>query len=291
MKEKKIILTIAGSDPAGGAGIQTDIRTASDLGLYPCIVVTAITAQNTSEVAGVWGVNDNQLESQIDSLLSDIHPDAVKIGLVASAAALDIIAGKIEEFDLNNVVVDPILSPTLASAQPDQELARKYVERLFPLASLVTPNIPEKDYFESLTGKPFEELCEAFLLKGGHGEGETCFDSLSYHALDKLSSEFQSTSFPTLNNKTQPFMPQDLSPMAEEEYARTLVTREYRHKRIQTSNTHGSGCVLSTAIACFLAKEFHLEKAVETGLKFTYNTLRASADVKFGKGNYGPSLY
>lgn len=290
MKEKKIVLTIAGSDPCGGAGIQSDIRTASRIGLYPCSVITAITAQSTSEVKGVWNVGRIELEAQLDCLLQDISPDAVKIGIIPSTDILDIIVKAIQKYDLNNVVVDPILTPTLSNKEPDRELAEAYISNLFPLAALITPNIPEKDFFESIAEEPFENICNAFLLKGGHGESSICTDKLYYHSLQRMSADFQSTSFPTLNNRTQPFLPQDLSPLAEEEYLNSIVSKEFRHKRIFSTNTHGSGCILSTAIACYLAQEYYLEKAVEYGLKFTYNALKESTDFQLGKGTYGPAL-
>ena len=154
----------------------------------------------------------------------------------------------------------------------------------------LTAYIPEKDFFELIAEEPFENICNAFLLKGGHDESSICTDKLYYHSLQRMSADFQSTSFPTLNNRTQPFLPQDLSPLAEEEYLNSIVSKEFRHKRIFSTNTHGSGCILSTAIACYLAQEYYLEKAVEYGLKFTYNALKESTDFQLGKGTYGPAL-
>ena len=290
MKERKIVLTVAGSDPSGGAGIQADIRTAVKLDTYPCSVITAITAQNTMGVDNIWGIDRLQLEGQLSSVLDDIKPDAVKIGLLSSAVDIDVIVRAIQKYDLINIVVDPVLSPTLNAKEPDRALAEAYVKDLFPLATIVTPNIPEKDFFEKLANSPFGQLCDAYLLKGGHTEGEICEDILFYHSLERTSTDFQSTSFPTLNNRTQPFLPQDMSPLAEEEYYSSVTSRKFRHKRVSTSNTHGSGCVLSTAIACYLAQEYHLEKAVESGLKFTSNALREAAGFKLGRGDYGPAL-
>lgn len=291
MKKKKTILTIAGSDPSGGAGIQADIRAAEQIGLYPCSVVTVLTAQNSEKVFDIWGVEPLKIHAQLECLLDDISPDAVKIGLLNSADALGVIVDAIRKFDLHNIVVDPVLALTLSNGKPNKQLAEAYVSELFPLATLVTPNIPEKEYFEKITDQEFDTLCEAFLLKGGHADNEYCCDRLYYHSLRSNRSDFQSTAFPSLNNRTQPILPQDNSLHPEEEYSRDIVMKEFRAKRISTANTHGSGCVLSTAIACYLAEEYHLEKAVEAGLKFTRNAMRNSAGSKLGRGNYGPTLY
>ena len=291
MKKKNIVLTIAGSDPAGGAGIQADIRTAERIGLYPCSVITALTAQNTSKEAEIWGVEPLKINDQLEWLLEDIHPDAVKIGLITSADALNVIVQAIHKFDLNNIVVDPVMSLTLSSQKPNTKLAEAYIKELFPVATLVTPNLPEKTFFEKISGKNFENLCDAFLLKGGHAEDNECIDKLYFHSLEKGYGDFQSTAFPSLTNKNQPILPQDSSLLKEEECTREIHEKEFKTRRLNTTNTHGSGCVVSTAIACYLAKDYHIEKAVESGLKFTHKSMRDSALFKIGKGNYGPTLY
>lgn len=290
MKDKKVFLSIAGSDPSGGAGIQADIKTAVKIGLYPCSVITAVTAQNTSGVQGIWSVGNDKLKAQLYSVLSDIRPHALKIGLIGSQEAITVLRSIIEQYELTNVVVDPVLSTTLDSRTPDSEFIKLLVTELFPMATLITPNIPEKEIIEKTMGTSLEELCEAFLLKGGHSSGKDCEDILFYNNLATPNQEFQSSAFPSITNSNQPFFPQDSSPLSENEYRRIPVMKKFIHRRLDSENTHGSGCVLSSAVACFLAQGLHLEKAVDRALKFTQEAIKESSSFRLGKGNYGPTL-
>lgn len=248
---KKIILSIAGSDPSGGAGIQADIKVANMLGVYPCAVVSALTAQNTFAVSDVWPVEAYKLEAQLHCLLQDLHPQSVKIGLLPSVELIGIVAKFIKEYNLVNIVVDPILSLSLESFSPVEDLMRAYGEELFPLASVVTPNIPEAEAFEAFFNSPFSDFCQSYLLKGGHSDSDDCSD--------KLFIDGESV-------------------------------REFTHKRVDTNNTHGSGCVLSSAIASFLALGKELEDAVADAIVFTDKCILNSKDKKLGAGNYGPTL-
>lgn len=290
MKSKPVFLSIAGSDPSGGAGIQTDLKTAIKLDVYPCSAITSITAQNTSSVNAVFPLEPTEIRAQLEAVLTDFHPDSLKIGLVSSREAIDVIYAIIKDFKLHNIVLDPIVSPTLKSDEPDLSLCDAMAEYLFPLALLITPNLREKEIFEEATGKKFEDLCEAFLLKGGHGDGDQCVDRLYYYHSESPVESFPSTAFPTINfNHSSLYDQGNLLPQADDGRV-VLKQRDFRHKRIATNNTHGTGCVLSSAIACFLAREYPLEKAVEKGIKFTYDSLEHSANFKFWEGNYGPAL-
>lgn len=245
------MLSIAGSDPSGGAGIQADIKVANLLGVYPCAVVSALTAQNTFAVSEVWPVEADKLEAQLRCLLQDMHPVSVKIGLLPSAELIDVVAKFIREYNLSNIVIDPVLSLSLESFSPVRNLMKAYGEVLFPLASLVTPNIPEVEAFEAFFNSSFSNLCNSFLLKGGHSDNQICCDKL---------------------------------------FIDGKLVREFTHKRINTDNTHGSGCVLSSAIASFLALGKRLEVAVSDAIIFTNKCILNSKDVKLGAGNYGPAL-
>lgn len=290
MKEKKIILTIAGSDPSGGAGIQADLKTAVMLDVYPCSVITVVTAQNGMEFKNSWPVSVDAVKEQLDCVLSDLMPDAVKIGLIQSGELITAIAQKCIEYNLPNIVIDPVISPTLSDGKVDEHLIRSLAEHLFPLATLVTPNIREKDYFESIMGVPFHLLCESYLLKGGHSEGVECIDRLFFRRNIDQSVSMPSSAFPTINhNHSSLFSQESLIPVPEVEEASVFV-EEYVHKRISTDNTHGSGCVLSAAIACFLAQQHSLEEAVRLGIKFIDKAINKSSKIKLGKGNYGPAL-
>lgn len=246
------MLSIAGSDPSGGAGIQADIKVANMLGVYPCAVVSALTAQNSFAVSEVWPVEAHIFGAQLHSLLQDIRPDSIKIGLLPSSELIEIMEMFIREYNLVNIVVDPILSLSLNSFSPVETLMKAYGEKLFPLASVVTPNIPEAEAFEAFFNSSLSFLTNSYLLKGGHSnDDEICCDKL--------------------------FMNGDL-------------VRKYTHKRINTTNTHGSGCVLSSAIASFLALGKRLEDAVADAIIFTDKCILNSKDQKLGVGNYGPAL-
>lgn len=290
MKFKKLFLTIGGNDPSGGAGILADIRTAHSLGLYPCAVVTSITAQNSMNVDGIWPVPINEIEAQLSSIFSDLKICAVKIGLMPTPEIIIKVAAMIEAIDIEYVVVDPVLSPTLNKTPSDSNLIKAYAEVMFPLANLVTPNIPEKNIFEQTTGKKFEDLCNAFLLKGGHAQGKDCIDRLYFHNFSSIELNLPSSAFPTIHhNNSSLFHDSPVVSFDNEDGA--IMERQFIHKRIETSNTHGSGCILSSAIACFLAKGYELYDAVNEAIHFTDRAIQQSAYISFGKGKYGPALY
>lgn len=290
MNTKPIFLSIGGSDPGGGAGIQADIKTSDRLGTYPCSVVTSVTAQNSQTVEGVWEIEPERIGIQLKCVLKDLKPAAAKVGLVCSGEAVKVIADILSEYEVPNIVVDPILSPTLSNGSPDEGLMEAMVNYLFPLAELVTPNIPEKESFEKFMGLPFENLCNSFLLKGGHAKGDECVDILFLRDREGQVFSLPSTAFPTLNFNHSSLFNHDSILPEPDEFIPVLKTEEIRHRRISTQNTHGSGCLLSAAIACELAWGEHLAKAVRTGCRFAYNAIKHSANIRLTVGNYGPSL-
>lgn len=256
-------LTIAGSDPSGGAGIQADLRVAAKLGLYGFSAITAVTAQNSKGVAGCWEIPSGQLEAQLESIFSDFSPSAVKIGFVPNVSVVEHISRFLCRYPVKNIVVDPIISFTLAANERKEEFVEALVDLLFPLATLVTPNLPELEFIEKISGKKISDSAKAWLVKGGHDNlnHDICLDVL----YQKIQEDFSETAF-------------------------EIKKSDYFHSRIETCNTHGSGCVLSSAIACFLAKNFTLEKAVGMGIEFTHEAMDNSKDIKMGKGSYGPAF-
>lgn len=250
----KTALTIAGSDCSGGAGIQADIKTMTMNGVYAMSAVTALTAQNTTGVTGIQESSPEFLEMQLDAVFEDIYPDAVKIGMVASGELIRAIADRLRHYDAGNVVIDPVMVSTSGSALMRNDAVDTLVKELLPLATLVTPNIPEAEVLSgrSITSK--EDMIEAakqigdenhcaVLLKGGHSVND---------ANDLLYAEGRLTWF--------------------------------QGKRIDNPNTHGTGCTLSSAIASNLAKGFSLEESVERAKSYISEALGAMLDLGKGSG-------
>ena len=250
----KTALTIAGSDCSGGAGIQADLKTMTMNGVYAMSVLTALTAQNTTEVRSIMEVTPEFLKEQIDAVFEDIRPDAVKIGMVSAGQLIDVIAERLSYYKAENIVVDPVMAATSGSKLIADEALAILKEKLLPLAAVVTPNIPEA---EILTGRKIEDetdmleaakmISEAYhcavLCKGGHSINDA--NDLLYY-----------------EGKYQWFY----------------------GKRINNSNTHGTGCTLSSAIASNLAKGYRLEEAVEKAKEYISGALAAMLDLGEGNG-------
>lgn len=261
-KRYTTLLTIAGSDSIGGAGIQADIKTCSALGVYAMSVITAVTAQNTRGVASYEAVSPELLEAQLKAVLSDVRPDAVKIGMVPDARSVEIIAEQIGRHKLHNVVVDPVMVSTSGSDLSTSDSVRALRELLFPKADLVTPNIDEASRLADIRIEGTVQMmlaamgiitstrAAAVLVKSGdlRVDGDKTADILSRRGMQPL---------------------------------------EIVHRRVNTRNTHGTGCSLSTAIACGLAKGLPLVEAVETGIGWVVDAIDAGKDFKLGKGR-GP---
>lgn len=255
----KTTLTIAGSDSCGGAGIQADIKTMTANGVYAMSAVTALTAQNTTGVRAIMNVEPEFLGQQLDCVFEDIYPDAVKIGMVSESSLIYVIAEKLKQFGAKNIVVDPVMVATSGARLISEDAVETLKKELFPLADILTPNIPET---EKLTGmkikstddmvKAAEQIAEeyncAVLCKGGHN----------------------------LNDANDLF----------------FKNGEYKWfcgKRIDNPNTHGTGCTLSSAIASNLAKGFDMEIAVERAKEYISGALASMLDLGKGSGplNHG----
>lgn len=253
-------LTIAGSDSGGGAGIQADLKTFSALSCYGMSVITALTAQNTVAVTGIQSVPPDFIGLQIHTVLSDIGADAVKIGMLHSPQVIKAVADSLKEFSLPAIVLDPVMVAKSGDTLLRDDAVAALKSSLIPMATLVTPNLPEASVLLGRTvnsvrqmGDACQELaelgCGAVLLKGGHLEGKDCVDML-----------FESGSG-------------------------TLT--ELTGSRIDTVNSHGTGCTVSSAITAYLARGMVLEDAVHNAKKYITEALTASSGIATGKGQ-GP---
>lgn len=250
----KTALTIAGSDSSGGAGIQADIKTMTVHGVYAMSAITALTAQNTVGVTGIMEVTPEFLGEQLDNIFTDIVPDAVKIGMVSSKGLIEMIADKLAFYQAVNVVVDPVMVATSGAKLISDEAIDTLKERLLPMASLLTPNIPEAEILsgsEIHSAQDMEKAAAAIserygcsvLLKGGH----------------------------QLND-------------ANDLLCRAGSLRWFMGKRIDNPNTHGTGCTLSSAIASNLAKGMEMDEAVSHAKAYLSGALEAMLDLGRGSG-------
>ncbi|SDZ76806.1 bifunctional hydroxymethylpyrimidine kinase/phosphomethylpyrimidine kinase [Acidovorax soli] len=253
------VLSIAGSDSGGGAGIQADLKTFSALGCYGMTAITAITAQNTLGVTDIHGVPPDMLRAQIDAVAQDIGVDAVKIGMLASPEVVRVVAQAIRTHRLPHVVLDPVMVATSGDRLIASETVQVLVNELFPLAEVVTPNLDEAalllgraiDGIDTLEDAAQDLLglgAPAVLLKGGHLKGERVVDLLATQAGQRKRLE---------------------------------------SARIATHNGHGTGCTLSSAMAAFLAQGHALPQAVEKARAYILGAIAAGADVHTGQG-HGP---
>ena len=250
----KTALTIAGSDSSGGAGIQADIKTMLANGVYAMSAITALTAQNTTGVTAILNATPEFLGQEIDSIFTDIRPDAVKIGMVSEAPLIEMIAGKLREYHAQNIVVDPVMVATSGARLISADAIDTLKKQLLPMADILTPNIPET---MELTGQTiaseqdmeiaartiFDRYGCAVLVKGGHqlsDANDLLCDSDGFHW--------------------------------------------FRGHRIRNSNTHGTGCTLSSAIAANLAKGFSLTDSVHRAKIYISGALGAMLDLGAGSG-------
>ncbi|HHE31295.1 MAG TPA: bifunctional hydroxymethylpyrimidine kinase/phosphomethylpyrimidine kinase [Chlorobaculum parvum] len=253
------VLTIAGSDGSGGAGIQADLKTIAAHGCYGLSVITAVTAQSTMGVADVHPIPPAFIARQFETIVSDIRIDAVKIGMLGPAENAEMVAKLIAGLDGVPVVLDTVLRSS-SGAPLFSEDDTAAMKELFPLVSLITPNLPEaaaltsrksipgdRTEIERIARELQEKGARSVLVKGGHWEGEICHDCLLHNG------EFHWFSNP----------------------------------KIATTNTHGTGCTLSSAIASGLASMQEMPKAVKRGIEYTRRALQAGADWKLGHGT-GP---
>ena len=250
----KTALSIAGSDCSGGAGIQADIKTMTLNGVYAMTAITALTAQNTTGVRAIQEASPEFLAQQIDAIFEDIFPNAVKIGMIPSSTLMKIIADRLRHYGARNIVVDPVMVATSGSRLMQSDALRMLMKELLPIATLVTPNIPEAELLSGMIIRNETDMLSAahkihgicgccVLLKGGHSLND---------ANDLMCDGHENTWF--------------------------------QGKRIANPNTHGTGCTLSSAIAANLAKGFPLAESVQRAKEYISGTLAALLDLGKGSG-------
>ena len=250
----KTALSIAGSDCSGGAGIQADLKTMTMNGVYAMSAITALTAQNTTGVTGIMEVPADFLRQQLDMIFTDIRPDAVKVGMVASSGLIEAIAERLRFYRAENLVVDPVMVATSGARLIESDALSTLTRELLPMAAVITPNIPEGELLSGMKIENEEAMTAAakkigdaygcaVLLKGGHSVSD---------ANDLLYAGGELTWF--------------------------------RGRRIDNPNTHGTGCTLSSAIAANLAKGFALKTSVQRAKDYISGALAAMLDLGKGAG-------
>ena len=247
-------LSIAGSDSSGGAGFQADMKTMATNGVYAMTAITALTAQNTTGVRAIMEVTPEFLKQQIDAVFEDIRPDAVKIGMVSSAALVEVIAERLVHYQAENIVVDPVMVATSGSVLSQDSAVGVMKEKLLPLATVITPNIPEAQILSGMTIENEQQMEQAakqigdsggcaVLCKGGHSIND---------ANDLLYADGEFTWF--------------------------------HGKRIDNPNTHGTGCTLSSAIASNLAKGYDLKTSIQRAKDYISGALASMMNLGHGSG-------
>lgn len=249
----KTALTIAGSDCSGGAGIQADLKTMTMNGVYGMSAITALTAQNTTGVTGIMEVTPKFLEQQLDMIFEDIRPDAVKIGMVSSAPLIEKIAEQLKKYNAENIVVDPVMVATSGSVLLETDAVTTLKLQLLPLACVITPNIPEAEVLSGMKIGNESQMCQAAkMLCEAYGCAVLLKGGHSINDANDLLC---------VNGEI----------------------RWFYGKRISNSNTHGTGCTLSSAIAANLAKGYSLEESVGRAKDYISQALGAMLDL--GKGS------
>ncbi|MBQ8049374.1 MAG: bifunctional hydroxymethylpyrimidine kinase/phosphomethylpyrimidine kinase [Bacteroidales bacterium] len=260
MKKYNRVLTIAGSDSGGGAGIQADIKAISAMGCYAASAVTAVTVQNTLGVQAVHPVPLDILEGQIEAVLSDIGADAIKIGMLHSSEVVNLVADMLERYRIKNVVLDPVMVSTSGHRLIEADAVQVIKRRLMPLARVITPNLPEAEVLAGcriVSESDFDMIARrlsdggkvSVLLKAGHLDGDTLVDYL-YNAEDGMMTRLPSV-------------------------------------RVRTKNTHGTGCTLSSAFAAALARGEDLTCAAKSAKAYIEQAIISGAEYRIGNG-HGP---
>lgn len=258
MKVEKVVLTIAGSDSGGGAGIQADLKTMSAIGVFGTSVITSVTAQNTQGVRDVLALPQSLVISQMEAVFEDFQVGAVKIGMLSEGDIARKVADFLRRHRVHNLVIDPVMIATSGDRLTDNEVLQVYKTELFPLAKIITPNLPETEWLLNrkistplAMQQAAKELLafgsESVLVKGGHLPGKTMTDVWYSH------------SFPT-----------------------PLIIQT---DRVETTNTHGTGCTLSSAIASYLALGFSMKQAVELGIAYTHSAILYAKNTSIGCGH------
>ena len=245
----KTVLTIAGSDCSGGAGIQADIKTITAHKLYAMSAITALTAQNTTGVYGIMDVTPEFLKNQLDCVFNDIYPDAIKIGMVSNVKLIEVIAERLKLINAKNIVVDPVMISTSGSRLLEEEARQTLMTKLIPLATVITPNIPEAEVLSGMKISTVEDMEKAAAIIAGEYDGAVLVKG--GHSLNDAN---------------------DLLYWKGER-------QWFYGERIDNPNTHGTGCTLSSAIASNLAKGFSLLESVKLAKDYISGALKANLNL------------
>ena len=259
-KHPPVVLTIAGSDSSGGAGIQADIKTISATGCYAASVITALTAQNTLGVQAIYAVSAEFVAQQIQSVLDDVEIKAIKIGMLHSKEIVLAVAEALKKYAVKHVVVDPVMLSKNGCVLLDEKIIDVLRQQLFPLATLITPNLPEAEKMlginiinpeqqEQAAITLGQQLQVNVLIKGGHLAGKKSADVVYLH--------------------------------------RSTTTKWFYANRIDSENTHGTGCSLSSAIASYLAQDYALDGAIKHAKDYLTGAIHGSKEWQLGRG-HGP---
>lgn len=255
-----IALSIAGSDSGGGAGIQADIKTMSAIGVFSTTAITAITAQNTQGVFGIQAATPELVGKQIEAVFSDMHPIAVKIGMLFSSDIIIEVANKLKSYKPRYIILDPVMISTSGSRLISENAIATMIKELFPIATIITPNRHEAEMIAGMRIKSdksnLNEIahailnhgCRYVLIKGGHFDENSMSDFL---------------------------------------YNKDGLTKSYKADKVSTRNTHGTGCTLSSAITAYLALGNNIEESVGLAKKYLQNALISGIDLNIGEG-HGP---
>ncbi len=249
-----VVLTIAGSDPSGGAGIQADVKVFNEFCVYSMAVVTSLTSQNTVNISSVYHLDKKFFTTQLEACLSDIKPDAFKTGMISMSFMPQVIADFIINYGLKNYVLDPVMIASSGSVLCDRKTSTMIIKYLFPYALLITPNINEAEYFSGIKINSIENMIKAsriikdmgpanVLVKGGHLDSDEIVDVL------------------LLKNGELRF---------------------FKHRKVKNLKTHGTGCTLSSAVVALLAKGYSLEESVKKAIDYTVKSIQSS--IKIGSG-------
>ena len=260
MKKYIRALTIAGSDSGGGAGIQADLKTFSACGCFGMSALTAITAQNTLGVTDIHAIPPKTIAAQISAVLDDIGTDSIKIGMLHSSEVITTVADILTRYSCTNIVIDPVMVATSGDRLIEEEAVETLKETLLPLATVITPNIPEAEILlgekitsasllEEVAARLSSSYSTSVLAKGGHLSDETLVDILW-----------------------------------DRDFLRAV---SFAHRRMATRNTHGTGCTLSSAIAAYLAEGNSLVESVEKAEHYLHGAIAAGSDYEIGSG-HGP---
>ncbi|GAB3502536.1 bifunctional hydroxymethylpyrimidine kinase/phosphomethylpyrimidine kinase [Emticicia fontis] len=253
------VLTIAGFDGSGGAGIQADIKTFSALGCFATSVLTALPVQNTQGVQSIYPIPYQAVTEQIEAILDDIFPDAIKIGMVHTSELVKAIVSTLKKYPATPIVFDPVMVATSGHKLIEESTIQTIIDELFPIASVITPNMDEAAILAQIPVRTLDDMylagekilalgCQSVLLKGGHLDS-SLITSLYFDVHGEVHS--------------------------------------FEFEKFSTNNTHGSGCTLSSAIAAYIAQNKTLQQAVSLGQTYVHEAIKQGADVAIGKGN-GP---